>query len=237
MDQEGSTKFILPMLKLFAQLSFDLGQLLRNPFAHLLFTEKLARITLLALVSTAHKTGGILAGSGESLPVSQKAAMLLNQLKGWGTLLLECLQTGDLSLVGLEQCITAHVREGGSKVEHLLLREEEAVPKLLQAAASIFDKQVHILPLQFIETSQLFLKFVDSAETTATIGRKERLAIRFLNPESLPEALDIRPKLLDLAFASLLLIHQLVALSHQAGQVGLVKSKLLRRLAIVFDNI
>jgi hypothetical protein len=96
---------------------------------------------------------------------------------------------------------------------------------------------VHILSLQFIETSQLLLKFVDSAETTAAVGRKESLAIRFLNSESLPKAFNISPELLDLALASFLLLHQLITLGHQIGQIGLVKSKLLWRLAVVFDNI
>jgi hypothetical protein len=51
------------MLKLFAQIGFNLGQLLCNSLAHLLLTEELARVTLLALVPAAHEPGGILAGS------------------------------------------------------------------------------------------------------------------------------------------------------------------------------
>jgi hypothetical protein len=50
------------MLKLFAQFGFDLGKLLGNSLAHLLLTEKLARVTLLALIPAAHESGGILAG-------------------------------------------------------------------------------------------------------------------------------------------------------------------------------
>jgi hypothetical protein len=227
-DQEGSTKLILPVLELFAQFGFNLGQLLRNPLTHLLLTEELARITLLTLVSAAHEPRGILAGSRQSVAVSQKAAMLLNQFKGRGALVLECFQAGDLGLVSLEQSITADIGKGRSEIEHLLLREVQAVPELLQTAAGIFDKQVHILSLQFIETSQLLFKFVDSAETTATVGRKESFAVGFFNPESFPEALDACAELLDLALAPLLLFHQLIALGHKASQVGFMKSKLLR---------
>jgi hypothetical protein len=171
------------------------------------------------------------------MAVRQKTAMLLNHFKGRRALLLECFQAGDLSLMSLKQSITANIGEGRSEVEHFLLGEVQAVPELLQTATSIFDKQVHILSLQFIETSQLLFKFVDSAETTATVSRKESLAICFFDSKSLPEAFNISPELLDLALAPLLLLHQLVTLGHQIGQVSLVKTKLLWRLAVVFNNI
>jgi hypothetical protein len=236
-DEERSTKLIFPMLQLLAKLDFNLGQLSSNALPHLLLSKKLTGIALLALVAATHEAGGILARGGQSLAVRQQAAMLLNHLQSRSTLLLEGFQTRDLGLVGLEQRITAHIRESRCEVKHLFLGEEEAIPKFLQTAASIFDKQVHVLSFQFVETSEFLFEFIDSAHSTTTVGSEESLAISLLNTEAFPEALYIGAELLDLALTSLFLFHQFIALGHQVGKVRFVQSELLRRFAIILDDV
>jgi hypothetical protein len=66
---------------------------------------------------------------------------------------------------------------------------------------------VHVLSLQFVETSKFLLKFINGAKATATVGGEEGLAIRFLDTEALPEALNGGADLLNLALTSLLLFH------------------------------
>jgi hypothetical protein len=140
MDEEWSTKFFFPVFQLLAELHFNLGQFSGDTFPHLLLSEKLTGVTLLTFVSTAHEAGGILTGGGQGFTVCQQSAVLLNHLQSRGTLFLEGFQAQDLGLVGLQQRITAHIGESRREVKHLFLREVEAIPKLLQTAASIFDK-------------------------------------------------------------------------------------------------
>jgi hypothetical protein len=55
----------------------------------------------------------------------------VNHFQGRGTLLLESLKALDFGLVGLEQSITANIREGRGKIKHFLFGEEETIPKFL----------------------------------------------------------------------------------------------------------
>jgi hypothetical protein len=69
------------LLKDLLQLGFHFGELLCDPLAHLLLSEKLARVTSLALVTTGHQTGGILARSLQFVTLLNKLTMAIDFLE------------------------------------------------------------------------------------------------------------------------------------------------------------
>ena len=116
--------------------------------------------------------------------------MSLHKSQHRGPLFLQGLQPCNLALMGLEKRIAVHIREGWGELEHLVLGHVQSIPQLLKLATRILDKQVEILSLELIQAGQFIVKLVDLSNTTATVGIQERLALRLVNTQLLPQGLN-----------------------------------------------
>jgi hypothetical protein len=78
---------------------------------------------------------------------------------------------------------------------------------------------MQVLPLEFIQTSQLFLKLIDSSQTASTISNEESLAVTLFHPQTVPKPFNGSSQIFELAFAAFLLLQQLLASCFQTGKI------------------
>ncbi|KAI6750126.1 hypothetical protein HG531_007391 [Fusarium graminearum] len=107
------------------------------------------------------------------------------------------------------------------ELEHFILAEVERIPESLKLDAGVFDEEVEVLTLEFIQAAKLVFELINLSDTTATFD---------------PEGLNGSSELVELLFPVLLLVCESITLGTESADVFLMQAELLRSITVVLDD-